>query len=451
MNLKNKTVTVVGLGKSGFHAAVFLLSRGARVKVTEHAPEIAVREKTDTLRRRGAFVETGGHTCDFVGGSAFVVASPGVPKDCLPLKEAQMFRIPVISEIELASRFCPGKIIAVTGSNGKTTTCNLIARMLEAAGKDTVLCGNIGTPFVSVLPQIKRKSFVVLEVSSFQLEDSPSFRPELALLLNVSPNHLDRHRSFKEYLNAKKNIFRRQTRKQVLMLNFDRPETRALSDEAPSQVYFFGKRGVQGRGLFVKGDQFRFSDGKKETVLFERENFPLKGAHNLENMLAASLTAFLAGTPPSFIVKTLRQFKTLAHRMEPAGERSGVCFINDSKSTTVDSTLAALEAVTGPIVLLAGGRDKGGDFRAIDAALQKKARGAVFYGEARQKIAGALKHYKRYRLEEDFRKAIQAAFRMARRGDSLLLSPMCASFDQFTSYGERGDVFKQTVRSLGKP
>lgn len=451
MILKNRDVAVAGLGKSGAAAVEFLIRRGARVRVTEAASGAALTDKAKQLRGLGVRVELGGHTPGFVKGCAFLVRSPGMPKESLPLREAKAAGIPVISEIELATHFCKGRIIAVTGSNGKTTTCQLIHRLLEDAGKRAILCGNVGTPFVSVLPRIGRRTFVILEVSSFQLEDSPSLCPDISLLLNVGRNHLDRYKTFKEYFNAKKNIFKHQTRRQVLLLNFDRPETRALASEVRSRLFFFGKRHISGKGIFVDRARVLVSDGKRKRFLFDLQDFPLKGPHNLENILAASLAAYLAGVSPGSITDTLRRFKALPHRIEPVGERKGVSFIDDSKSTTVDSTRAALETVRGPVVLLAGGRDKGADFAALEPVLKKKVRVAVFYGEARKKIAASFKSYRRYRLEKDFRKAATAAFRQARPGDCVLLSPMCTSFDQFASYGERGDVFKEMVRRLGRP
>lgn len=439
---------MAGLGKTGAAAAEFLIRRGARVRVTESASSKALLKKAEQLRRIGVRVEVGGHTQGFVKGCDLLVTSPGIPKESVPLREAKTAGIPVISEIELGAYFCKGRVIAVTGSNGKTTTCHLIHRMLKDGGKQAVLCGNVGTPFVSVVPRIKKSTFVVLEVSSFQLEDSPGFSPEIALLLNVSRNHLDRHKTFRAYFNAKKNIFRSQTRGQALLLNFDRPETRALAHEARSRVFFFGKRSIAGRGIFVERDLALMSDGKRKKIFFKLQDFPLKGSHNLENILAASLAAHLAGVSPVSITHTLRRFKTLPHRIEPAGEKKGVSFIDDSKSTTVDSTRAALEMMRAPVVLLAGGRDKGADFTAIEPVLKKKVRYAFFYGEAGKKIADSLRSYRCYKIEKDFRKAAALAFCQARPGDCVLLSPMCTSFDQFSSYGERGDLFKQMVKRL---
>ncbi len=448
MNLKNKKITVVGLGKSGFWAARFLRQKKAKVRVTEAAADPKILKAAQSLLRAGIPVETGGHTESFISGSEILVASPGVPKTSLPLQWAKKNKIPVISEIELASYFCKGKVIAVTASNGKTTTCRLIHRILKDAGRKTVLCGNIGNPFLSALGRIGKKTVVVLEVSSFQLEDSPTFRPEFAVILNVSPNHLDRHRTFRRYLNVKKNIFKNQKQKDSLLLNFDRPEVRRMGREARSRVYFFSKKVIRENGIFLSDEKFFLNQGLKAKTLFTTEDFPLKGKHNLENILAASLAASLLNVPARSIQKTLKSFKTLKHRIQPLGLCKGVRFIDDSKSTTVDSTKAALESVEGSIVLVAGGRDKGAPFGAIEKNLIKKVRRAIFYGEARRQIAGSLKAFDRYRLIADFRKAVRSAFACARSGEAVLLSPMCASFDQFSSYQERGEAFRRVFKDL---
>ncbi len=449
MILKNKKITVIGLGKSGFSAACFLKGKKALVRVSEASAGPAVRQKAESLRRLGIPVETGGHTKSFILGSGLLVASPGVPQDSLPLHLARKNKIPVISEIQLASYFCKGKIIAVTGSNGKTTTCHLIHRMLSDARQKAVLCGNVGTPFLSVLPAIDKKTVVVLEVSSFQLEDSPTFKPAVALVLNVSPNHLDRHKTFGRYLNAKKNIFKNQNKSDRLVLNFDRPEVRRMSREAASRVFFFGKETFKENGIFVlNGTVFLKRSARRAKPLFTLEDFPLKGKHNLENMLAAASVALFFKVPPSSIQETLKTFKTLPCRIELIGKHRGIRFIDDSKSTTVDSTRAALEAVEGSVVLVAGGRDKGLSFEEVEPLLKDKVRRAVFYGEARKKIAASLKSFGRYRLLGDFRQAVRLAIGFARPGDAVLLSPMCTSFDQFSSYQERGEAFKEVVKKF---
>ena len=415
--------------KSGFAAAKFLHERKALVRVTEGAEKKEALENASYLRSLGIDVETGGHTEAFVTGSACVVTSPGVPRHASPLEWTRKKKIPLISEVELASYFCQGRIVAVTGSNGKTTTCNLIHRILSEAGRDSVLCGNVGFSFLEALPRVQKKTIVVLELSSFQLQDSPTLRPQIAVVLNIHPNHLDRHGTVEHYALAKENIFLSQKAADTLLLNGDDARVRQMAERARSRVVFFSAA---------------------DEPSFRPERCGLKGRHNLLNMLAASAVARLLRVPVRKMQKTLENFKTLEHRIEPLGEVSGVRFVNDSKSTTVESTRAALEAVDGRAVLIAGGRDKGASFADLEPMLEDKLRLAVLYGEAREKIAGAWKSFIRVKTEKDFASAFRLAFEEARPGDTVLLSPMCTSFDQFSSFEERGEAFRHLVQDLKK-
>jgi len=428
MIFKNRKVTVVGLGKSGFAAAKFLHAQKALVHVTEASEKKEALENASYLRGLGMAVETGRHTEAFISGSTCVVTSPGVPHKSMPLEWAHKKRIPVISEVELASIFCKGRIVAVTGSNGKTTTCHLIHRILTDAGKDAVLCGNVGVSFLDTLPSVSRSTLVVLELSSFQLEDSPTLRPDIAVVLNIHPNHLDRHGDIETYARAKENIFRSQKKTDLLVLNGDDPRVRAMAKRAASRAVFFSS---------------------KDEPVFRPEHCLLKGEHNFLNMMAAAAVARRLRVAPSKIKKTLESFTTLEHRIEAVGEAGGVHFVNDSKSTTVDSTRMALLAVKAPVVLIAGGRDKGAPFAQLEGLLHERLRAAVVYGEARERIAECWKTLPCLRMEKDFRAAVKLAYAQAKPGDTVLLSPMCTSFDQFSSFEERGDVFRRLVKELG--
>jgi UDP-N-acetylmuramoylalanine--D-glutamate ligase len=430
MNFKNKTVTVVGLGRSGFAAAKFLNQQKALVRVTENSEKKEALENAGYLRALGIEVETGGHTEAFVSGSRWVVTSPGVSKQSPPLVWARQKKIPVISEVELASYFCRGRIVAVTGSNGKTTTCHLLYRVLKEAGRDCVLCGNVGHSFLDAIPAITRKTIVVLELSSFQLEDCPQLKPSIAVILNISANHLDRHGTLENYSLAKENIFRNQDRSDFLILNAGDDRVRAMAKKARSRVIFYG-RGEQPKNVCLDG-------------------LRLKGDHNRDNVMACVSAAFLLRIGRKKIQKALEEFTTLAHRLEPIGEFQGVKFINDSKSTTVESTRAALLASEGPVILIAGGRDKSAAFADVESLIVKRVKLAVLYGEAREKIRSSWKNFDRIHQEADFRQAVRAAFKKAEPGDSIVLSPMCASFDQFSSFEERGEVFKRLFRELVK-
>ena len=449
VSLKNKKIAVIGLGRSGFAAAKFLNGEKARVCVTEGSEKKEALENASYLRTLGIEVETGAHTEAFLAGSDLVVTSPGVPKQSLPLRWAKEKNIPVISEVELASYFCRGRVVAVTGSNGKTTTCNLIYRVLKEAGRDCVLCGNVGYSFLDALPAISRKTLVVLELSSFQLEDSPKFRPSMAVVLNISANHLDRHGTLENYALAKENIFRNQGRKDILVLNAGDERVKAMASKAPSRVIFYGRQELT-EGICPDGARVVWKKGGKKKELLDTRSLHLKGGHNLENLMACAVVTTLLRVPRKKIQATLENFKTLEHRIEPVGELGGVKFVNDAKSTTVESTRMALLAVEGPVILVAGGRDKGLSYGELEPVLLERVKFAVLYGEARDKIGDSWKKFTPVQKEANFRQAVRLAFGHAKPGDTLLLSPMGTSFDQFSSFEQRGEAFKHLFHELAK-
>lgn len=448
LNVKNKAVCVVGLGRSGFAAAKFLLEKGARVRVTEGSSKQEALERAEYLKGLGAQVETGGHTDAFIDGADWVVVSPGVPKTSAPLVRARQTRRRVISEIELAYFFCPGRIVAVTGSNGKTTTCHLLYRMARQAGRQAVLCGNVGFSFLDALSEVRPNTLVVLELSSFQLEDSPTFRPHVSVVLNISPNHLDRHGSMGAYARAKENIFRNQKGRDVAIFNQNDAWTRRMAKKARCRVLAFAAGGAVPKGMYEEGGAFYEAAGARPRRWMEARELTLKGRHNVENVLAAAAAARACGVPLSAVREAARGFQTLEHRIEPLGEINGVRFVNDSKSTTVASTRAAIEAVQGPLVLVAGGRPKGASFADVEPLLLERARHVVLYGEARGLIGSSWPRFSRVSSELDFERAVERAFDEARPGDTVLLSPMCTSFDQFTSFEARGEAFKRVFARL---
>ncbi len=449
MNLKNKKVTVVGLGKSGFAAAKFLAQKGAQVRATDRSDKKEVLENARKLEAAGVSVETKRHTASFVKGASLVVTSPGVPKSSLPLTLARKRKIPVIGEVELASFFCPGRVVAITGSNGKTTTSHLIHRLIREAGRKGVLCGNMGFPFLDAIHKIDKKTAVVLELSSFQLEDCRDFRPNIAVLLNIHPNHLDRYRDLSHYIRAKERIFRNQRAADYLILNFEDPLVRKAASKTRSKVIFFSKKPLP-HGVFLKNGKIVVKNVGSKTRTFETKRLKLRGEHNLENILAAVAVAALLKIPKESIQKTLNSFETLEHRIEPVGKLKGAYFFNDSKSTTVESTQAAILSVTAPTVLIAGGRDKGADFGSVENLLERRVKMAVLYGEAREKIAKSWKTFRRFKKVERFEEAVKAAVVAAAPGDSVLLSPMCTSFDQFASFEHRGEAFKKILKDCLK-
>lgn len=447
MEISGKKITVVGLGKSGVAASHLLLSHGAKVSVSEEKKDRSLDQTAKSLVRAGISVELGGHTREWIKGRDLIVTSPGVSVTSPPLQWAREEGIPVLSEIELGYLFCKGKIIAVTGSNGKSTTVTLLGRMLEEARKKVFVCGNIGEAFCEKIPQIGAGDWAVLEVSSFQLEECHAFHPHIAVVLNLSPNHLDRHASFEEYRLSKRRIAKAQTESDFLLLNGDDPFTKTLGEGLPVQKCYFSRSGKVD-GVFTKGkDVFSSLKGGEEKICtLDRIRIP--GSHNEENALAAILAALLAGADPSAIQKSLLSFEGLSHRIEfVGGGKKGVRFFNDSKSTTVSSTLRALETLPSPLLLIAGGREKNEDFLAFSKSpLLKKIKEIFLIGEAKEKIRAAVDGKVPTTFAGTLEEAVECAYRSAQAGEAVLLSPMCTSFDMFKDFEERGDRFKECVK-----
>ncbi|MBI4435968.1 MAG: UDP-N-acetylmuramoyl-L-alanine--D-glutamate ligase [Candidatus Omnitrophica bacterium] len=447
INLSGKKVTVVGLGKSGLSACQLLLREGAEVFVSEARSDPSLKQAAEVLTRKGVSMEFGGHTREWIRGKDLVVMSPGVPFSSPPFQWAQSEKIPILSEIELGYLFCKGKIIAVTGSNGKSTTVTLLGKMLEEGGKRSFVCGNIGEPFCNHVLKVSEKDWVVLEVSSFQLEQCHSFKPHIAILLNLSPNHLDRHPSLENYISVKRRIAQCQKKEDYFLLNADDPLAPEVGKGSLSQKRYFS-RTKKVKGVFLKGrDIFSSLNGREEKVC-TFQGFRLPGSHNEENALAAIVAALLAGVKPFAVQKTLATFEGLPHRIEFVEEIEGVRFVDDSKSTTVASTLRAIDALSGPLLLIAGGREKNEDFRSLQHPLLKKVKRIFLIGEAKEKIRSALAGSVETTLAATLEEAVALAFEASQAGETVLLSPMCTSFDMFRDFEERGDHFKENVAML---
>jgi UDP-N-acetylmuramoylalanine--D-glutamate ligase len=426
MNLKNKTVTVIGLGNSGVNACLLLASEGALVKATDANDNAATRAAKNRLEQKGIAVELGVHTESFIRGSSLVVVSPGVEDSSPAVQWAAKDNIPVIGEMELGYSFCKGKIIAITGTNGKSTVTTLIGEILKDAGKDTVVCGNIGNSLCGEIPRINKDTWVVLEVSSFQLEKTKTFKPHIAIILNIRDDHMDRYTKFSDYFNEKLKIFRNQDENDFLILNKDAKELNLLHDKTMARVLFYSKTDNLNRPYDMK----------------------LKGLHNIENVLASALAAKLAGVDDGSIRKTVAVFTGLSHRFEAVAQVGGVEYVDDSKGTTVDSTYRALESCAKPVVLIAGGKDKHSDYTAIKDIVKAKVKRLVLIGEASGAIKKALEGVVEISQAKDMNEAVSMAHSYAKKGSMVLLSPMCSSFDMFSSYKERGEAFKKAVRSL---
>src|ERR1700730_14238615 len=447
MELNNKRVLVVGLARTGVATALFCAARGAVVSATESRTEAEIGESVTKLRNAGVTLELGGHQEKTFLHQDLIVPSPGVPADFPLLLAARGNDIAIWSEIELAYRFLHGTLIGITGSNGKTTTTALVEHILRDAEFPTVLAGNIGTPLISCVELTKRNSVTVVALSSFQLELIETFRPSISLFLNLTPDHLDRHRSMEIYGAAKARIFENQIEEDAAILNADDPAVTPYAPERP-RVYWFSRKQRVAQGAYLHGDDLVFrDDGAQETILKSSE-IPLVGAHNLENVLAAVVATRLAGASAQAVSKGIRSFAGVEHRLEFVAEINGVRYYNDSKATNVDATLKALDAFPGPILIILGGKDKGSDYTVLRKPLREKAILALLIGAGAEKIEKQITGSVTIERAGTLEHAVETASRAARIGDVVLLAPACASFDQFENYEQRGRLFKDLVRNL---
>jgi UDP-N-acetylmuramoylalanine--D-glutamate ligase len=456
MELKDKRVLVVGLGKSGVASALFLKEHGARVTVSDTKSGDELRNEIPTLLDHGITVETGGHGERTFRGQDLIVVSPGVPVDAPLLAQARSLGEAVIGEIELAAQFLTGPIVAITGSNGKTTTTTLTGEILAAGGLPTLVGGNIGTPAISLAERATPETAIVLEVSSFQLETIQTFHPKVAVVLNVTPDHLDRHRTFEGYVDAKARIFENQQSSDFAVLNEDDPTCVAMAARTRAQVFWFSRQEEVEQGAWVREGNILFRDGRVEQKMSQKtpqlevmqvSEIPLKGAHNLENVLAAVCTGALMGCAPEEIRQAVRDFKAVEHRLEFVATIRGVDYYNDSKATNVDATIKALESFPANIHLILGGKDKGSDYSVLNDLLRQRVKRVYTIGAAATKIESQIKNVEVVQAET-LENAVRKANSVAEPGDVVLLAPACASFDQFKNYEQRGQTFKEIVRGL---
>ena len=454
MELKNKRVLVVGLGKSGISAAMFLRGLGARVTVSDTRSAVALAEQIPALLDAGIMVESGGHGLLTFRRQDLIVVSPGVPLDTPEVKQVIGYGLPVIGELELASRFLKGGIIAVTGSNGKTTTTSLIGKIFADAGLPTQVGGNIGLPVIELIAGSTDETVNVLEVSSFQLETTEEFHPRIAIILNVTPDHLDRHGSFERYVAAKEKIFANQTSADALVLNADDRAAQMCAAKTKANVYWFSGTKVVRQGAFVRDGVVCWIEkegGKAEPILPVTE-IHLKGAHNVENVLAAVCAARLSMVSPETIRASVAGFKAVEHRLEYVRTVRGVEFYNDSKATNVDAAMKAVASFAGCVHLILGGKDKDSNYAQMaeigGRPMGERVKRVYTIGSAAEKIerelAGVVKIEAAGTLESAVAKAAQAAV----AGDVVLLAPACSSFDQFENYEHRGRVFRELVMGL---
>jgi UDP-N-acetylmuramoylalanine--D-glutamate ligase len=449
--IKGRRIGIIGMARSGMAAAYLARELGGEPFVSDSAAAHKLAAETERLKRDGIPFETGRHS-ERLLGCDYLVVSPGVPPDIDILAKAREKGIPIFSELEFAFWVCRGKVIAVTGSNGKTTTTRLIGDVFTAAGHGVFVCGNIGLPFSEVAAKVQKDDFAIVEVSTFQLEAIADFKPQVAVILNLSADHLDRHGSFENYKSLKYRITENQTAEDYLIVNKD---DSVLMDDSSNGVLatqaqrrYFTTTDTADAAAFVRDGFLYGRRRQEEEKIIPCAEILIPGPHNLQNAAAAVAVAMLYDIPAATIEQVLRTFPGVEHRLEKAGRVAGVNFINDSKATNIDSVCWALRSIDTPIYLILGGRDKGNDYTLLVSCGKDRVRGIIAVGEAREKIFDALGKVFPTQFADSLEEAVQKGFELAHPGETVLLSPGCASFDMFENYEHRGRVFKEAVARL---
>ncbi|MBU0952525.1 MAG: UDP-N-acetylmuramoyl-L-alanine--D-glutamate ligase [Elusimicrobia bacterium] len=445
-----KKASILGLGKTGIATANFLYSKKVEVFVSESADKDKAAGNLSLLNEKIKY-EIGGHT-EKIFNSGLIIKSPGIPSDLPILLRAKQKNIRILSEIELAASLIkPKLLVAITGTNGKTTTTMMVGEVFKSSGFKTVVAGNIGMPLISFVDDINSDTVVVVEVSSYQLEDTEKFKPGIACILNITPDHLEHHKTMENYINVKENIFRNQTKEDYCILNYDDENCRKMSGKYHSTVVFVSQKQRLKAGIsydsvskevfislpFLKPSNYHFS-----------LNLIIPGRHNIENALFTLSAGILAGIEPELIKKTLESFQGVEHRLELVRKINGIKYINDSKSTNVDSTFVALESFSGNVILIMGGRHKGASYTPLKNLVKDKVKKLLLIGEAAEIIEKDLTETSEIIEVKTLKNAVKIASETAKPGDVVLLSPGCSSFDQFDNFEQRGSEFKKLVNSL---
>ncbi len=439
----------MGLGVSGLWTTRYLLRRGASVTVSDHfVGKDLDPQKVKEIKASGAALETGGHRPNTMLGADLIIVSPGVPHETAVLGMAREKGIPVVGELEFSGRLVDAPMIAVTGTNGKSTVTQLLGLLFENAGLKTFVGGNIGTPLVAYLEKGKKADYIIVEVSSFQLDTIESFCPFISVILNISPDHLDRYPGYDDYIQSKFRIFSNQKKGDYTVFNDDDDKLCEIVPKSDVSVLRYGREPRKNRHAYLQSSQVIIDFGQKTPQKYSCASFGLSGKHNVENFMAVMLVARILEIPAAVVLATVSGFKGLPHRLEHVSDVNGVSFFNDSKATNVDAAVRAVSGFERPIILIAGGRHKGGDYAPLAAAAEKKVKKAVFLGEAQEKLSAAFKGIIPCEKAATLEEAIAVAFVSATKGDVILLSPACASFDMFSDYTHRGRVFKTTVEGL---
>jgi UDP-N-acetylmuramoylalanine--D-glutamate ligase len=449
MELEGKKVLVIGAGRSGVAASRFMAARGALVVLNDRKEFIDWPNDALALKGEGVVKLLAGDVPSWLLDQIeLVVLSPGVPTKSIPVRYAERAGAEVIGEVELAWRFLKGRVVGITGTNGKTTTTALVGELLKGAGIQTQVGGNIGTPLVSLVESSREDGWTVAELSSFQLETIKEFRPTVAVVLNLMPDHMDRYETLADYGAAKHRIFRNQTSADVAILNADDPIVSSWAEGLEAHVTMFSTERELDEGLFLRGRELVARTWSGERVLMTRDDMQLKGLHNVQNALAALAAGLACGASPDSMRKTVRRFEPVEHRLERVAEVGGVTFYNDSKATNVDAAVKAVEALSdepGRIVLILGGRGKNAPYAPLAPLVRRKARALVLIGEDADRIEEELKAHAHVIRAGDMADAVRRAYEAAEPGDTVLLAPACASFDMFQNYEQRGRVFKEEV------
>ncbi len=458
MEVAGKKVLVMGAARSGIACARFLAARGAIVALNDSKPIENWSAEALALKSEGVGILAGEVPGWLLDQTELVVISPGIPSTAIPIRYAERAGAEVIGEVELASRYLKGRMVAITGSNGKTTTTSLIGALLRDAGIPTQVGGNIGTPLISMVESSTDDGWTVVEMSSFQLETIREFHPSIAVVLNVTPNHMDRYESFTDYAAAKHRIFMNQVPGDLAVLNADDEIVSSWATGLRAQVASFSVKHELEEGLFLRGREIVSRAASRERVLLMADEMKLRGRHNVENVLAALATGLACGAAPESMRETIRQFEPVEHRLELVSEIEGVKFYNDSKATSVDATLKALEAFvdadhegpddSGKVILILGGRGKKAPYAPLASLVRSNVRKLILIGEDADTIASELGEFAQYEQATDMKDAVELSFRAASPGDTVLLAPACASFDMFQSFEHRGKAFKDEVQEL---
>jgi UDP-N-acetylmuramoylalanine--D-glutamate ligase len=448
--LKNKKILILGMARSGLATARFFNEKGYDVIISDIKQNAQLQEEINEMKKIGVNYYVGGHPLELLENVGLVVPSPGIPLEIPIIQSARQQGIPVLGELELGYTITKSKVIAITGTNGKTTTTTLIGEILKNDGKNAAIAGNIGLPVIQIGDKRPVGSYLVIEVSSFQLETIETFRPFISVILNITQDHLNRHGSFENYIKAKYRIFENQQTVDYTVVNVDDPLLKDVPSLTEANTVLFSRTKELERGVFVRNGVVVVSDGSRVHAVCKVKDIAIKGSHNLENVLAAVAVAWLCKTNFNSLAETLKSFQGVEHRLEYVDNVNGVRFINDSKGTNPDAASKAIEAIEQPIILIAGGYDKGGDFDGFVKTFGDRVKGMVVIGQTAEKIAMVAESIglKSIKRANDMGEAVITAYDMAKPGYCVLLSPACASWDMFNDFEHRGRVFKQAVKGL---